>query len=65
MLYVNFIKLIFSQVDYGPANETTYCEKLKTNLYRKKPHQCINYHLGVRVLCNVTFYYNSKFKLLF
>ena len=32
------------QVDYGPANETMYCEKLKTNLYRKKPHQCIKYH---------------------
>jgi len=35
-----------TKVDYGPANETTYCEKLKTNLYRKKPHQCIHYHLG-------------------
>jgi len=33
-----------TKVDYGPSNETLYCEKLKTNLYRKKPHQCIYYH---------------------
>jgi hypothetical protein len=38
------MRALYAQVDYGPANETTYCEKLKTNLYRKKPHQCVHYH---------------------
>lgn len=34
------------QVDYGPKNESAgnYCEKLKTNLYRKKPMPCVHYH---------------------
>merc|ERR1711936_787481 len=32
------------KVDYGPKNETTYCEKLKTNLYRKKPMPSVFYH---------------------
>jgi len=33
-----------TKVDYGPKNETTYCEKLKSNLYRKKPHPSVSYH---------------------
>ena len=37
-----------SQVDYGPKNETTYCEKLKTNLYRQKPRPSVHYHPQVR-----------------
>jgi len=32
------------KVDYGPKNETKYCEKLKTNLYRQKPKPSISYH---------------------
>ena len=32
------------KVDYGPKNETTYCEKLKTNLYRQKPQPSVHYH---------------------
>merc|ERR1712123_10150 len=32
------------KVDYGPKNETTYCEKLKTNLYRQKPRPSVFYH---------------------
>lgn len=37
-----------SQVDYGPKNETTYCEKLKTNLYRQKPRPSVHYHPQVK-----------------
>merc|ERR1719310_1794318 len=33
-----------TKVDYGPKNETTYCEKLKTNLYRQKPSPNVFYH---------------------
>jgi len=33
-----------TKVDYGPKNETTYCEKLKTNLYRQKPRPSVFYH---------------------
>ena len=36
------------KVDYGPRNETTYCEKLKTNLYRQKPQPSVHYHPQVR-----------------
>ncbi|XP_023323136.1 voltage-dependent calcium channel subunit alpha-2/delta-3 isoform X8 [Eurytemora carolleeae] len=36
-----------TKVDYGPVNETMYCEKLKTNLYRKRPHHCVPYHAQV------------------
>merc|ERR1719348_38404 len=32
------------KVDYGPKNETTYCEKLKHNLYRQKPRPSVHYH---------------------
>ena len=39
-----------TKVAYGPENETmgSYCEKLKTNLYRKKPRGNIVYHPEVR-----------------
>merc|ERR550519_2015091 len=35
-----------TRVDYGPKNESAgnYCEKLKSNLYRKKPMPCVHYH---------------------
>merc|ERR1719225_2091093 len=35
-----------TKVAYGPKNESAgnYCEKLKTNLYRKKPMPCVHYH---------------------
>lgn len=35
-----------SKVEYGPKNESAgnYCEKLKTNLYRKKPMPNVHYH---------------------
>ena len=26
------------------ANETVYCERLKYNIYRKRPKHCMNYH---------------------
>ncbi len=28
--------------EYG--NETAYCERLKYNIYRRKPTDCFNYH---------------------
>merc|ERR1719461_514863 len=34
-----------SKVDYGPKNETAYCEKLKHNLYRQKPRDTTPYHV--------------------
>ena len=36
------------RVDYGPKNETAYCEKLKHNLYRQKPRPSVHYHPQVR-----------------
>ena len=33
-----------TKVDYGPKNETKYCDKLKTNLYRQKPRPSIHFH---------------------
>ena len=33
-----------TKVEYGPANETAYCERLKYNIYRRKPMHCMNYH---------------------
>lgn len=33
-----------TKVEYGPANETAYCERLKYNIYRRKPTECFNYH---------------------
>jgi len=35
-----------TKVAYGPKNESAgnYCEKLKSNLYRKKPMPCVHYH---------------------
>ena len=32
------------KVEYGPANETAYCERLKYNIYRRKPVHCFHYH---------------------
>merc|ERR1719189_2822761 len=32
------------KVEYGPANETAYCERLKYSIYRRKPTHCLNYH---------------------
>ena len=26
-----------TKVEYGPTNETAYCDRLKYNIYRKKP----------------------------
>ena len=39
-----------TKVAYGPKNESAgnYCEKLKSNLYRKKPMPCVHYHPQVR-----------------
>ena len=33
-----------TKVEYGPSNETDYCERLKYNIYRRKPMHCMNYH---------------------
>jgi len=33
-----------TKVEYGPANETAYCERLKYSIYRRKPTHCLNYH---------------------
>merc|ERR1712141_821388 len=33
-----------TKVEYGPANETAYCERLKYSIYRKMPSHCLNYH---------------------
>ena len=41
-----------SKVDYGPKNETAYCEKLKHNLYRQKPRDTTHYHVQVKTSIN-------------
>eukprot|EP00094_Tigriopus_californicus_P005874 TCALIF_05660-PB protein Name:"Similar to Cacna2d3 Voltage-dependent calcium channel subunit alpha-2/delta-3 (Rattus norvegicus)" AED:0.25 eAED:0.25 QI:0/0.5/0.53/0.92/0.58/0.61/13/1066/709 len=33
-----------TKVEYGPVNETAYCERLKYNIHRRKPTHCYNYH---------------------
>ena len=33
-----------TKVEYGPTNETAYCDRLKYNIYRLKPTKCFNYH---------------------
>ena len=32
------------KIVYGASNETAYCDKLKYNIYRRKPNKCIMYH---------------------
>jgi hypothetical protein len=32
------------KVDYGPSNGTDYCERLKYNIFRRKPTKCFSYH---------------------
>lgn len=32
------------KIEYGFKNETAYCDKLKYNIYRKRPDICIPYH---------------------
>ena len=32
------------KVEYGPANETAYCERLKYSIYRRMPPHCYSYH---------------------
>lgn len=44
-----------AKVEYGPANETAYCERLKYSIYRRMPSHCLNYHAEVMFLelqCN-------------
>ena len=36
-----------TKVEYGPANETAYCERLKYSIYRRMPSHCLNYHAEV------------------
>ena len=38
-----------TKVEYGPANETAYCERLKYSIYRRKPTHCLNYHAEVSI----------------
>jgi len=42
--FSNKISIEPKKIEYGAANETAYCEKLKYNIYRRKPTKCINYH---------------------
>ena len=49
-----------TKVEYGPANETAYCERLKYSIYRRKPTHCLNYHAEVsfdiyQKICTVQF----------
>ncbi|XP_071745573.1 voltage-dependent calcium channel subunit alpha-2/delta-3 isoform X35 [Lepeophtheirus salmonis] len=38
------LTIVPTKIEYGPSNETGYCEKLKYNIYRKKPAHCLSYH---------------------
>ena len=38
------ISITPTKIEYGAANETGYCDKLKYNIYRSKPKSCLNYH---------------------
>eukprot|EP00096_Caligus_rogercresseyi_P006770 TRINITY_DN2360_c0_g1_i7.p1 TRINITY_DN2360_c0_g1~~TRINITY_DN2360_c0_g1_i7.p1 ORF type:complete len:691 (+),score=187.76 TRINITY_DN2360_c0_g1_i7:226-2298(+) len=38
------LNIVPTKIEYGPSNETGYCEKLKYNIYRKKPGHCLTYH---------------------
>jgi hypothetical protein len=46
--FSNKISITPTKVDYGATNETSYCEKLKYNILRRKPTHCINYHAEVK-----------------
>lgn len=48
--FSNKISIVPNKVDYGATNETSYCEKLKYNILRRKPTHCINYHAEVSFL---------------
>ena len=52
------ISLVPTKVAYGPKNESAnnYCQKLKGNLYRKKPRRQLHYHPQVRA---PTMYYEG------
>jgi hypothetical protein len=38
------ISITPEKITYGMANETVYCEKLKYNIYRRRPKHCMSYH---------------------
>ena len=38
------ISIVPTKITYGLANETAYCEKLKYNIYRRRPKHCMSYH---------------------
>jgi len=42
--FSNKISIEPQKISYGASNETAYCDKLKYNIYRRKPTKCINYH---------------------
>jgi hypothetical protein len=45
--FSNKVSIVPTKVDYGATNETSYCEKLKYNILRRKPTHCVNYHAEV------------------
>ena len=47
-----------TKVEYGPANETAYCERLKYSIYRKMPSHCLNYHPEVSCLSGVFYLFS-------
>ena len=38
------ISITPTKIEYGMANETAYCDKLKYNIYRRRPKHCMSYH---------------------
>ena len=43
-LCISVISITPEKITYGMANETVYCEKLKYNIYRRRPKHCMSYH---------------------
>ena len=41
---ISVISITPEKITYGMANETVYCEKLKYNIYRRRPKHCMSYH---------------------
>ena len=42
-----------SQVEYEADDETSYCERLQTSIYRKKPTRCMDSHPQVTLIFQI------------
>ena len=43
-IQISVISITPTKIEYGMANETAYCDKLKYNIYRRRPKHCMSYH---------------------